>query len=204
MSILIFILFTTSIGFSLGYFFGVSISVFITLCWIVPFFWFRHPLSLSLGLFDLTFATNDGGLHMDLGWILKIPLYIIFGLFHGRSKQKGIKKNEVVGIKKSAEKLMIHLIEQNIDEMYIKPVENEYKITMIKDEIKYFFMNMPKEAAIDLIDFFNDMTFVNNHDKDKRKKGNISVMIKGAKRQFKCITNSSEYGKVLILKNLSI
>ena len=59
---------------------------------------------------------------------------------------------------------MIHLIEQNIDEMYIKPVENEYKITMIKDEIKYFFMNMPKEAAIDLIDFFNDMIFVNNHD----------------------------------------
>ena len=69
---------STSVGLLLGYFFGTTVSLYITLCWLVPFLWFGHFLSFSIGLFDFTFGTIDGGLHMDLGWIIKFPIYIIW------------------------------------------------------------------------------------------------------------------------------
>ena len=75
--LLILSLISTSVGILLGYFFGTTISLYITLGWLVPFLWFGHFLSLSIGLLDFTFGTIDGGLHMDLGWIIKFPIYII-------------------------------------------------------------------------------------------------------------------------------
>ncbi len=69
---------STSIGLLLGYFFGTTLSLLITFGWLIPFLWFGHFLSFSLGFFDFTFGTIDGGLHMDLGWIIKFMIYIIW------------------------------------------------------------------------------------------------------------------------------
>ena len=76
--LLILSLISSFVGILLGYFFGTTVSLYITLGWLVPFLWFGHFLSFSIGLFDFTFGTIDGGLHMDLGWIIKFPIYMIW------------------------------------------------------------------------------------------------------------------------------
>tara|TARA_B100000927_G_C16140085_1_gene339003 strand:+ start:157 stop:405 length:249 start_codon:yes stop_codon:yes gene_type:complete len=49
-------------------------------CWVVPVLRFKSPFSFSVVLFDFTFATEDGGLAMCLGWTIHFTIFLPFYL----------------------------------------------------------------------------------------------------------------------------
>ena len=82
------------IGIVLGYFFGAIISLILISCWIVPCCRFNHPFSFGIFLFDFTLGTTDGGLHMDLGWIIKLPIYLYMAIFTKALEELEIERNK--------------------------------------------------------------------------------------------------------------
>tara|TARA_B100001989_G_C24402965_1_gene395133 strand:- start:283 stop:531 length:249 start_codon:yes stop_codon:yes gene_type:complete len=72
-----------------------QILAIVFFCWVVPVLRFKSPFSFSVVLFDFTFATEDGGLAMCVGWTVHFTVFLPIYLSNpeGRKILKDILKS---------------------------------------------------------------------------------------------------------------
>ena len=72
-----------------------QILAIVFFCWVIPVLRFKSPFSFSVVLFDFTFATEEGGLAMCVGWSVHFTVFLPIYLSNseGRKLLKNILKS---------------------------------------------------------------------------------------------------------------
>ena len=106
-------------------------------------------------------------------------------------------------LQKSAGKIIVNSIINNVFETYIEPEESEYKINIKRGNKFQFLVSIPKEEGKLIIAVLKNMAELDIGDKKTKQEGFILRDYKGKEINIKCTTNSIEDGEMLVLTNLN-